>query len=320
MGFLQKLLQYKKVCIQCHNNPDGDAIASSFAVSQYLQAHGIEAQIIYGGNLRIQKSALLLMIKECNIDIRHAASLPEGTELLLYVDCQRNSGNVETFEAPCYAIIDHHLRLVEENEMYLIKPYQSCSTILWELLNEEHFPLGDQLKVALLYGLYTDTSQYGDLFAAKDTNMKLELFDNQPLFERLAKSTMSVAELLIAGDALLNHYLDFDRKFAIVEALKCDQTILGAIGDIIICVDVINLSFVYCETDDGYRISLRSSHEKVFASEAAKYVCRSLGNGGGHKSKAGGYLSKEKIMAQYGNITIFDLVNQLVCEYIDSLN
>ena len=30
MGFLQRFLKYSKICIQCHNNPDADAIAAFF--------------------------------------------------------------------------------------------------------------------------------------------------------------------------------------------------------------------------------------------------------------------------------------------------
>ena len=48
MGFLEKLLNYEKVCIQCHNNPDSDTIASALGVYRYLQTKGIEATIICG--------------------------------------------------------------------------------------------------------------------------------------------------------------------------------------------------------------------------------------------------------------------------------
>ena len=41
MGFLEKLLNYEKVCIQCHNNPDSDTIASAFGVYRHLQTKGI---------------------------------------------------------------------------------------------------------------------------------------------------------------------------------------------------------------------------------------------------------------------------------------
>lgn len=48
MSFLKQLLAYKRICIQCHNNPDADAVASAFGVYRYLTSHGVEVSIVYG--------------------------------------------------------------------------------------------------------------------------------------------------------------------------------------------------------------------------------------------------------------------------------
>ncbi len=316
MGFLRKLLSYNRICIQCHNNPDSDALASAYCVARYLEKNNIVTDIVYGGKDMIKKSDAKMLIKECAVNIRHAESIGE-CDLLLLVDCQIGNGNVFDFEAKNLAIIDHHIRVVGEDDMYLIKNYQSCSTIIWELLCEENFEIDYNMSVALLYGLYTDTSSYKDLYSQRDNDMRKALYSNQPLFERLTKSSMTAAEVLIAGDALLHHYLDIERNFAIIEALKCDQTVLGYIGDIVICIDVVVLSITYCMTTGGYRISLRSSDESAKASDAAKFICDGIGSGGGHPSKAGGYISEAKMKEKYGDIKIFDLINMLLSEFFD---
>lgn len=316
MGFLKKLLAYNKICIQCHNNPDSDALASAYCVSRYLEKNNVRADIVYGGKDIIKKSDAKMLIKECGINISHTDAV-EGYDLLLLIDCQKGNGNVFDFNAEKTAIIDHHIRVVGEDDLYLIKNYQSCSTIVWELLCEENFEIDYSMSVALLYGLYTDTSSYKDLYSQNDSDMRKALYSNQPLFERLTKSSMTDAEVLIAGDALLHHYLDIERKFAIVEALKCDQTVLGYIGDIVICIDVVALSIAYCMTTGGYQISLRSSDETVKASDAAKFICDGIGSGGGHPSKAGGYISEAKMKEKYGDMKIFDVINMLLSEFFD---
>ena len=138
---------------------------------------------------------------------------------------------------------------------------------MYELLLEEGDPVEDdpELVVAFLYGLYTDTASFADLFYEADIAMKTELFSDQPLFERLIKSSMTVAELLVASDAMYNHYFDVDRRFAIVGALKCEQMVLGIIGDFMIQVDSVFLSVAYTEAGAGYQISIRSCHEKLHA-------------------------------------------------------
>ena len=321
MGFLEKLLNYNKVCIQCHNNPDSDTIASAFGVYRYLQTKGIEASIIYSGPQKIKKNAIISMIKECQIPISYVDTLPE-CEVLLLVDCQYGEANVEKFLTDRVMIIDHHIRTVEEKEEYLIKSdYQSCSTIIYELLLEEGYPLKEDTKliIALLYGLYIDTSCLDDLYRSADKAMWETMFDGQPVLERLMKSSMSVAELMIAGDAMLNHYFDVENRFAIIEAFKCDKSVLGIIGDFIIRVDVVYLSISYTESDNGYQISIRSCHEKLPANEIAVYICKDIGNGGGHRKKAGGQIQKEKMERKYKNETVFEVINNLVCQYISNI-
>lgn len=69
---------------------------------------------------------------------------------------------------------------------------------------------------------------------------------------------MTVAELMIASDVMQEHYFDPQRRFAIVSAMRCDQAILGVIGDFMIQVDVISVSLCYTTVDNGYHISVRS--------------------------------------------------------------
>lgn len=319
MSFLNKLLLYKNICIQCHNNPDSDAIASAYAVYRYLQSHNIEASIVYGGSEKIKKSGLKMLVKECGIPISHERSI-EGYDLLVIVDGQYGAGNVEKLQADKIMIIDHHIQVVEDSEDYLIRPeYQSCSTLLWELLEEEGYSVAEdeKLAIALLYGLYIDTSCFADLFSGRDMKMKEALFRKQPLFERLTKSSMSVMELMVASDAMYNHYFDVERRFAIVEVLKCEQTVLGIIGDFMIQVDAVYLSFSYTKAGIDYQISLRSCHENLPANEIAAYVCDGIGGGGGHSNKAGGRIIKEKMEEKYGEKSIFDVVNMRLCSYID---
>ena len=42
MGFLSQFLKYKSICIQCHNNPDPDALASALGLYTFFTDHGID--------------------------------------------------------------------------------------------------------------------------------------------------------------------------------------------------------------------------------------------------------------------------------------
>lgn len=142
MGFLQQFLHYKKIYIQCHNNPDADTLASAYGAYCFFTDRGIEAEMVYGGAQKVKKYNIKYMIKHCGIPIRYTDELPGDAELLLVIDGQYGQGNVQKLEAPVIAVIDHHPVVMEENERVWIKSsYQSCSTIIWELLEEEHYPV-----------------------------------------------------------------------------------------------------------------------------------------------------------------------------------
>ena len=75
-------------------------------------------------------------------------------------------------------MIDHHMPSMKKTENAFIDySYQSCSTIVWELLKEEGYDVkaNEKLSIAFLYGLYTDTSSYVDLYKKHDIAMRDEL-------------------------------------------------------------------------------------------------------------------------------------------------
>ncbi len=95
---LSDLLNYDRIVIQCHNNPDPDALASGFGVWSYLRSRGKEAEFIYGGSEEISKPNLRLMISLFSIPIVHVAEL-SAPDLLVMTDCQYGEANVQKFEA-----------------------------------------------------------------------------------------------------------------------------------------------------------------------------------------------------------------------------
>lgn len=319
MGFLQQFLQYEKIYIQCHNNPDADTLASAYGVYCFFLNHGIDAEILYGGAHQVKKYNIKYMIEQCGIPIHYAEQLPEAAGLLLIMDGQYGQGNVQRFEASEIAVIDHHPAMIQEDKKVLIKSsYQSCSTIVWELLKEENYPVreNESLRVALLYGLFTDTSSFYDLYREKDIEMRMELSGEFPVFEKLTKSCMTVGELMIASDAMYNHYFDIEKRFAIISALRCDQAVLGIIGDFVIQVDIVLACFTYTSVNGGYQISVRSCEERIPAGALAAYVCEGIGSGGGHAKKAGGRISSQLLTEKYGEVDIFEFISQKLNEFI----
>ena len=267
---LADLARFSDIVIQCHDNPDADALASGFALRWYLERMGRQARFVYGGEHEISKSNLVLMNENLGINCEHVTSL-EPPELLVTVDCQYGESNVTEFAAANVAVIDHHqvsAVLPEFNEVR--SNYGSCSTVLYEMLRAEGVDINEYRKVASA------------------------LFRN---------STLSIDELRIAGEALQNTIVDEARFYGIVEAGPCDSNILGIISDMFLEVDGVHSCVVYNTLPSGVKFSVRSCVKEVKASELASFLAENLGGGGGHLVKAGGFLKRDLLVRSGVNLS-----------------
>ncbi|MCL2676121.1 MAG: DHH family phosphoesterase, partial [Firmicutes bacterium] len=137
-----KILSYNKFAIQCHDNPDADALACAYAFAEYLKTHGKDAEIVYGGFKPIVKSSLLMLLSELQINARYLSGADKSPDylldedaLLIVVDGQCDAGNVKKLVAANVAAIDHHVAEAPPPPLSDIRPsLGSCSTLVWVLL------------------------------------------------------------------------------------------------------------------------------------------------------------------------------------------
>lgn len=298
---LHELLAFDEIIIQCHDNPDADALASGFAVYHYLRANGKKARIVYGGRNIIRKSNLKLMIQTLGIPIEHVERL-NPPQLLVTVDCQYGSGNVTHFDAQKVAIIDHHRVCVELPEYSEIRSsLGSCATLVWTMLKEEGFDINEHqdLATALYFGLYTDTNNFGEIAHPLDKDLRDEANFSRELMTRYRNANISLEELETAGAALMQSEYNEDYRFAIVKAGACDPNVLGIISDLLLEVDMVDICLVFSVQKDGVKISVRSCVKEVKANELADEICKGIGSGGGHFAKAGGFIYMKLLNEAY---------------------
>ena len=290
---LKDLLKFDEIVIQCHDNPDADAIACGYAVLLYLQKYGKSPSLVYGGRNFIRKTNLVMMIEDLEIPITHVTAIG-NPELLLMVDCQYGGGNAEKFEAQNIAVIDHHRISTNLPELSEVKSnLGACSTLIWQMLKNENFNVtaNKRLGTALSYGLYTDTSGFTEIVHPLDKDLRDEANVDNILMAKYRNANMSLEDLEVAGAALLNSdYMD-EYRASIVKAGHCDPNILGVISDMVLEVDAVDICIVFNFQGGGVKFSVRSCIKEVNASELAAELSKDIGSGGGHWGKAGGFLS-----------------------------
>ncbi len=321
---LKDLENYGSITIQCHDNPDADALASGFALYTYFSSKGIDTKFVYTGPNIIKKANLRLMIEELSIPITYWKPLASGRMrvegLLIMVDCQYGAGNVTSIDAKQVVMIDHHQEDGKEVvEGRIQATLGSCSTLVWLMLLEEGFKIEDlKLGTALYYGLYMDTSQFSEIFNPLDKDMRDALIFDKSLITRLRNSNLTLKELEIAGIAMIRYSFNDDYRFAVIKSKPCDPNILGLISDFLLQVDEIDTCVVYNQLNDGYKFSVRSCIKEVNANELAVYLSEGIGSGGGHLEKAGGFISLKMYEEKYPTLHSEAYFNSKMTEYFDS--
>lgn len=320
---LRDLETYNPITIQCHDNPDADALASGFGLYCYFASVGKEVSLIYSGRNEIQKSNLKMMVEQLKIPVQYIKKeeAVRRKGLLITVDCQYGAGNVSRIEADEVAIIDHHQVEINDVPLSLIVPgLGSCSTLVWKLLKEAGYKADDEngLGTALYYGLFTDTNQFMEIHNPLDKDMREEIEYDKSLISQLRNSNLSLRELEIAGIAMIRYSFNEEYGFAVIRSQPCDPNILGLISDLLLQVDSVKTCVVYNETGDGYKYSVRSCVREVNASELAAFLAEDMGSGGGHYEKAGGFISRKLYDQKCSSLHAEAYFNSRMTEYFDS--
>lgn len=315
---LSELSQYKKITIQCHDNPDPDALASGWGLMKYFNSVGCETRFLYSGRFQITKSNLILMESELGINVTYA---PEYTcdedELLITVDCQYGQGNVSTAKADNVAVIDHHHGNPNVKYAEVRPSLGSCSTLVWKMMKDEGYDLSadKELTTAFYYGLMTDTGNFSEVHHPLDRDMQDSVYFSKDNITRFCNSNISLEEMVIAGKALI-HYIYMGKcACGIIEVEPCDPNILGFISDLALQVDKFNYCIAYNEVSGGYKLSVRSCSKDVRANEFAAFITEGIGSGGGHSGKAGGFIGRNQFEKKYPGVDFPDFIKKRVDEY-----
>ncbi|WP_029324516.1 DHH family phosphoesterase [Butyrivibrio sp. AE3004] len=317
---LSNLLSFSNIVIQCHDNPDADALASGYALYKFFSFKGKRVEFIYRGQNKIQKSNLLMMLEDLDIPVKYKPDYGNIPELLITVDCQYGQRNVTTTTASNIAVIDHHQISGDLPPLSEVKSnVGSASTVVWNMIMNEdaetaEFLMEDiKLTTALYYGLFTDTNKLSEVFHPLDRDMIEELKINKIKIIKMSNSNLSYEELMIIIDALQKHNYNSDAKYAVMKSAPCDPNILGAMSDLLLETAGIDTCVAYFETSEQIKFSVRSCIKEVHADELAKYLVDDIpgAGGGGHLYKAGGSYNP---MA-FQNVSIDTLIRERMHTY-----
>ena len=294
---LVELCKGHRIYIQTHNFPDPDAIASAYGLWRLLQLHGIPARLCYDGRIDKLSASKMLDIFQIHM-ISYESLRPELKEndYIIYVDSQKNSGNVTDFVGEEVACIDHHPTFVKAEYQYRnIRIAGACATLIAEYYEALGHEPDRDVATALLYGIKMDTLQFTRGVTDEDIKMFGFLFkycDHEKLAQ-LERNNMEFNDLKAYGAAIESIEL-YDRTGFSCIPFSCPDALIAVLSDFILALIEVEVAVVFSYREDGIKLSVRSEDPEIHAGNLIHEALAGIGNGGGHAGMAGGLIRKEQ--------------------------
>ena len=293
-NMIEEIKKAKDIVILTHEMPDGDAIGSSLALYAGLKQLGKDVDVIMPEHTRTFD-----FLPNCNeIKKEGRAEIYDLAIALDSGDIKRLNGFAKYFEdANTKISIDHHSSNTMFADYNFVNPTApACAQILVIILEALGVIIDKDIGTCLLTGIITDTGgfKYKGVtaetfeFVAELLNRGVNVSDvYKKVLQTISKTRFELMQIAMNRLEFLE-----DGKLTFTYITKADEQKVGAesndhdgIVEMGRDVEGVEVSIFLRETDNGYKISLRSN-EYVNVSD----ICLMFG-GGGHIRAAGGNIN-----------------------------
>lgn len=305
---LRKVLAGKtRILIVLQDNPDPDGMASAMALRRIANEDGLNCSIACDGTVgRAENRAMLRYV---NLNLRSVKELdPASFEVVAMVDTQpgqRNNSLPE--EVGPHVVIDHHpiqTRTRRASFTDVRSRYGATATILYEYLAAADIVPEAPLATALLYGIRSDTQDFGREATKADMSAFGELY---PLANKRALGAIQRGQLPPEYFHMLAVALGSARLCG--NAIYCElgtvdnPDMISEVADLLLRHEATEWSLCWGFVGEVARLSARSTNDELNAHDLVRKLTSRIGAGGGHRSMAGGQIPlKDSTAAERGRI------------------
>lgn len=298
----------RHIVLACHVNPDGDAIGSVLAMSEFLRCIGNEVKMVVANDFPeflhwMPGSDDILVFEKDAEGCKEAIAEAECIMMLDFNNLSRSGilhNEIGKTRCP-RVLIDHH-RDPEEDKfccIYSSTCVSSTSEIVTEIiLHYGERYLTESMCTNLLVGIMTDTGSFAhSIYHPRTFELVGHLVgksQSYSMIHELVYDTMSEDRLRLLGFAINNRMEVLDEfSTAIIALNKSDLDSFNyQVGDtegvvnFPLSMKKIRMAVLVTERQDQIRLSFRSKGSFSVHELANKYF-----KGGGHTNAAGGTLT-----------------------------
>ena len=299
---LQALLREKKrnILVTTHQHPDPDALASALGMHTLLSTRLPSAAISLSIKGRVGGGVNEAFVRQSNLKFQpwDDAAL-KGYDAIILLDTQP-TGSFSPLppDVTPFAVIDHHRTRGGRRPKCPfcdIRPdVGSTSSIVFSYFMELEVPIRPDLGATLLYAIESDLAgaagQPGELDNLALSSLTL-IADTRKLYQMryvdLPQSYFvsyfnGLSNAVWAEDALMSH-------IETIDSLERP----AILADFLLRFDQARWALVTAVHDDKLVMSLRTQDKATSAADVIRRLLRHLGEGGGHRTKAGGFVKLE---------------------------
>ncbi len=314
----EKVFSGAPIVITTHHNPDGDAIGSSLALFNFLQARGLKVSIIvpndYPGFLKWLTGTSQVIIFNQQKEKAEKLIAEAGIIFCLDYNAIHRAGQMEepiNKATGIKILIDHHLEpaSADFNMYFSVVKTSSTSELIWQLLEGigATSEIDKDIAECLFVGIMTDTGSFSYACNFRDTfeitGQLIAKGVNAEHCHRMVYDTYSESRLRLLGYCLSEKLIilpEFSTAY-IALSIKELERFNYKIGDTegvvnyALSIQGIKLAALLTERKDRIRLSFRSKGDL-----SANKIAREYFAGGGHLNAAGGdsFMSLEKTVAK----------------------
>ncbi|ESS06304.1 MAG: exopolyphosphatase-related protein [uncultured archaeon A07HB70] len=275
-----------RMAILTHNNPDPDSIASAVALQAVAESHGVEADIVYDGDVGHQENRAFVNLLGIDLLSRDEAPALPKYDLLALVD-HVEDGPVDV-GADVQVFIDHHeLDEPVDAEFTDVRPNVSAtSTILTKYIQEFDIRPSEAVATALLYGIRAETLDFkrdttpADLTAAA----YLYPFADHDTLEQVESPSMSPETLDVLAEAIQNREVKGSHLVSNAGFVR-DREALSQAAQHLLNLEGITTTAVFGITDERIILSARSKDIRMNIGNVLEDAFEQIGEASGHSTQ-----------------------------------
>jgi len=276
----------KRLAIRIHRSPDPDSIASATALRAIAESRGVEADIIYEGEIGRQENRAFVNLLGIEL-VSAAESDPESYDTVAVVDYAK-TGEPEDAEG-IDIIVDHYEHDVEYDVAFSdIRPnVSSTSTIMTKYIQELDLTLDQEVATALLYGIRAETLDFkrdttpADLTAAA----YLYPFADHDTLEQVESPSMSAETLDVLAEAIRNREVEGSHLVSNAGFVR-NRDALSQAAQHLLNLEGITTTAVFAIADDVIYLAARSKDIRMDIGRILEEAFSEIGESKGHSTEA----------------------------------